>query len=298
MPAGRCPGTTRAGEPCQRQTLDGAWCGSCVPQAAPTRPSRAVVERFAGSLAQPERPTLRLVSGLPSFDTAIETLADVASINADHLIVGGMMVASHEALAPGPPLELPSRLTRDVDLGFQVTSLEAAELGEALAPFGYRRTAGNRFETDTGRSIDVLIPATSGRARHNRPVAGMMLDESPGLAYALREGVLEAKLDARLSDGTTVAAEPLRLPTLRAALVLKTLAMRVRAEQRDAEDVCRCLMLLERSWDGRRLDDHSEARDAADVLRRQFSTRKAPQLGAIRDRKRVAAFVRELTGAG
>jgi hypothetical protein len=89
--------------------------------------------------------------------------------------------------------------------------------------------------------IDVLIPAYTSRARENVKVSDdLVTTEVPGLAAALSRQPVTMELELRRLNGDTLLAT-LPFPDEVSALVLKSLATRVRAKVTDVADIWRCL---------------------------------------------------------
>ena len=142
------------------------------------------------------------------------------------------------------------------------------------------RRSGNRFVRDDD-TIDVLVPAAATRARHNRRVGALVVDEVSGLSFALSRPVESADVDVALTDGTSLHYA-VSLPDPLAALVLKTLAWNARLADKDIVDVHRCLAVARvagvtpYAW-----PDHSEAVRARELLRGRFATRRSTAVRAL-----------------
>ncbi len=180
-------------------------------------------------------------------DGALVAIADVVGAlravgaDNDYRLIGGVAVLLHVQRLG---LDLPLRATGDADIGVPPAVLRDPSLAEHVEALGYRKVRGNRWERSLAdrrtATIDLLVPAYTSRTRHTVRVGDVVTTEVPGLATALlRPGVaLDATL--RLSDGT-VRATTITLPDAYATLVLKARARTVRSENRDAEDLWRCL---------------------------------------------------------
>lgn len=141
-------------------------------------------------------------------------------------------------------LDLPLRATGDADFGVPLHLLRDPELVTAIEELGYTRVAGNRWERriDDRRvaSVDLLIPAYTSRARHTRQVGDVVTTEVPGLAVALRRPAVAISARFQLTSGD-VRDALIALPDPLAMLTLKGLVRTVRHEDRDAQDLWRCL---------------------------------------------------------
>ena len=113
-----------------------------------------------------------------------------------------------------------------------------------LTEGGYAQTGtANRFERNHDGltlAIDVLAPSYTGRLETNQRHGELVVDEVPGLAYALSRSAVEIELELRLTDEaplrTTIA-----VPGPVAGLSLKALAYRSRYARSDAVDLWRLL---------------------------------------------------------
>ncbi len=176
-------------------------------------------------------------------------LADVAAATArsDCRVIGGQMTTLHVLRWR---LDL-TRVTQDVDLGVTPLVAQSTDLTDELKRLGYMRSGGNRFEkpvdeipaADGERRavVDVLVPATRSRARHNRKFGEhLVTTEVPGLAAAFRRQPVNVHLAVTLLNGSKLSF-PVCLPDEVAALTLRIMARTVRREDRDAFDVWRAL---------------------------------------------------------
>ena len=156
-------------------------------------------------------------------------------------LIGGAAVALHQQRLG---LDIPIRATGDADFGVPPVLLRESGLVAAIEAHGYRKIAGNRWERpiDDSRmaTVDLLVPTYQTRARNTVKVGDVVTTEVPGLAEALRRTGHQVELDIALTDGDTVPATVV-IPDAIALLALKVWARTVRNEDRDAEDLWRCL---------------------------------------------------------
>lgn len=205
-------------------------------------------------------------------DAAYLTMQDaVAAANRtgiEYRIIGGQMVTVHVATSGA---DAPLRMTTDTDLGLEARVLANSGLIDQLRDDGYELVAGNRLERDGGtRAIDVLIPADTSRARHNRQVGELFVDEVLGLRYALSREPLVVNLQVRLSTGDNVELRP-AVPDLVSAICLKALGYRARAAHRDAVDVWRLLEVARATGlNASAWPTNATLSEVADILRSQF----------------------------
>jgi hypothetical protein len=159
----------------------------------------------------------------------------------DYRLIGGVAVLLHVQRLG---LDLPLRATGDADFGVAPHLLRDPELVTAIEALGYTKVAGNRWERpiDDRRvaSIDLLIPTYTSRARHTRQVGDVVTTEVPGLAVALRRPAVAISARFLLTSGDPRDAT-ISLPDALSLLALKALVRTVRHEDRDAQDLWRCL---------------------------------------------------------
>jgi hypothetical protein len=213
-------------------------------------------------------------------DAAHRAAADVAEAvdAADYRLIGGQMVTL--LVAKYEPPDAPQRATADADAGLLFTAVADGSFLTALTARGYIKRRGNRFVRDQD-AIDVLVPAATSRARHNRRVGMLVVDEVPGLAFALSRPPERVDVTAALTDGQerTYTAS---LPDPLAALVLKALAWEARLADKDVIDTHRCLAIALAA--GIRPDDwaeHPEADRARRILRGQYAVRRPTEVRAL-----------------
>jgi hypothetical protein len=192
-------------------------------------------------------PQVTLVSLSAAMDGGFTAIVDVSNAvqavgsKSDYRLIGGVNVMLHlQRLG----LNLPWRATGDADFGVPPHLLREPELVEAIESLGYRKVLGNRWErqVDIRRvaSVDLLIPAYKSRARSTVKVGNVVTTEVPGLAEALRRPGVEVNALFRLTTGEALTATVV-LPDVLSTLALKTLVRGVRNEERDAQDLWRCL---------------------------------------------------------
>ena len=187
------------------------------------------------------------VSGSAAMDGGLVGIADVAGVIVDeglvgeHRLVGGTAVMLHSVLSG---LDLPLRMTADADFGVTPYVLRRRGLVEAIEARGYVKVSGNRWERriDDRRvaAVDLLVPAYRSRARDTVRVGSTVTTEVPGLAEAFRRPGVQVTIVMTLTTGEVLNAE-VTLPDAVGMVALKTLARTVRNEDRDVEDLWRCL---------------------------------------------------------
>jgi hypothetical protein len=247
---------------------------------------------------------LILTSTSRSADAGYRALTDVAAVarelGADYRLVGGHMVSILVALHR--VTDVPHRETNDADLG---AAFADQRLIDTLTNLGYRRPgASNRFvrpiEDNLDAVIDVLAPSYTGKHEPNQHHGSLVVDEIPGLAYALAKPPVHVEIEARLSTGVTVRATT-SLPSPLPALCLKALAWHSRHAAKDAEDIWRLLAVCHAAgvnpdtW-----PDSATSRDALAALQR-FATIDSQALRHVTPdratRARIRALARAVTGA-
>lgn len=247
------------------------------------------------------RPALVVSSMSRAQDAGYHALADVAevagSLGAEYRIVGGHMVSllvqAYGATAA------PARETADADLAATFAVLADPRLVPALIAHGYAQRAGNRFARQGPDGLDLVIdllaPSYTGTHNPNRPIGDLVVDEIPGLSFALSAEPRILSLEIELSSaGRRDAVVPVPGPV--PALALKALAYRSRLAAKDAADVWR---LLEVAAVARMSPDEwagaGVRTDARQVLHRFFGMRTAPGAQAASAapavRTRIAALV-------
>ncbi|MEZ5322851.1 MAG: hypothetical protein R2698_12400 [Microthrixaceae bacterium] len=188
-----------------------------------------------------------LASMSAAMDGGFTAVADVSSAMATtgmtehHRLIGGVAVMLHIQRLQ---LDLPLRATGDADFGVPPHVLREPELVDAIEDLGYRKVAGNRWERpiDERRvaSVDLLIPTYRSRARDTVKVGSIVTSEVPGLAEAFQRPAVNVAIDLHLTDRETLSTT-VSLPDAVGMLALKVLVRTVRTEDRDVEDLWRCL---------------------------------------------------------
>lgn len=188
-----------------------------------------------------------LVSLSAAMDGGFTAIADVsnamrsAGAEADYRLIGGVTVMLHlQRLG----LDVPLRATGDADFGVPPHVLREPGLLAAIERLGYVKVFGNRWERrlDDRRvaAVDLLVPAYRTRARDTVRVGDVVTTEVPGLAEALRRPGVNVVAELILTNGDHIDTTVV-LPDAVGTLAMKALVRAVRTEQRDAEDLWRCL---------------------------------------------------------
>jgi hypothetical protein len=249
-----------------------------------------------------------------AMDGGLTAIAEVAEIlaNADMLehtrLIGGVTVLLHQQRLA---VDLPLRATGDADFGVPPYLLREADLVTAIEARGYDKVAGNRWERriDAARTaaVDLLIPTYRSRARDTVKVGDVVTTEVPGLAEALRRPGVETAVEIVLTDGTALSATVM-IPDAAATLALKAWARTVRREDRDAEDLWRCLEIA--LVDGVTVDvlnGDATLGEIIPILRRELGaggealeviTRGVSNEEATRRRTRIRALLATVAGVG
>ncbi|SRR6266568_2270754 len=254
------------------------------------------------------QPLSRLVLAASSVadDLGYVALADLSQVMgedvADYRVIGGhsvTMLAARWRL--GAELY---RETGDVDLGIAPVVVRDRRLADRLKALGYDQVAGNRFartvpgtpvKVTGGHSarpqaiIDILVPAYTGRARQNVKVGeNLVTTEVPGLADALGRPPVTITLELRRLNGDTLQAT-LPFADEVSALVLKSLATRVRIKDTDIADIWRCLEIAFAAGVAPS-DFTGRARvEAAAIVRALFARRAGPAMTALAAEQRLSA---------
>lgn len=184
-------------------------------------------------------------------DAGLLALVDVAAVaerlDADYRLIGGHMVSM--LVAAYGVVGVPSRETRDADMGADFSVVGDPLLVEALVARGYARSgASNRFVRSLGNDldavIDVLAPSFTGRLETNQRHGELIVDEVPGLVYALGAPAVALRLEAELRLGGRAEAV-IQLSAPLPALCLKLLAWESRMAGKDATDIWRMLAVCD-----------------------------------------------------
>ncbi len=231
-------------------------------------------------------------------------MTDVGATD-DYRLIGGVAVLLHiQRLG----LDLPLRATGDADFGVPPHLLKEPALVPAIEALGYRKVAGNRWERriDDRRvaAVDLLIPAYTSRPRQTKRVGEIVTTEVPGLAVALRRSGIAIDAKLQLTNGQ-VREATIMLPDALATLVLKALVRTVRDEERDAQDLWRCLEIANADGVTPALVDTEAGTDLRDLLHRELGpggaslatvTRGLQDDAAARLRTRIRALLADVTG--
>jgi len=194
-----------------------------------------------------EPPRVVLASLSAAMDAGFTAIADVSACLAavgaddDYRLIGGVAVMLHVQRLG---LALPLRATGDADVGIPPAVLRDPALVSQIEALGYRKVRGNRWERDLDgtrvAAVDLLIPAYTSRARDTVRVGDIVTTEVPGLAAALLRPGVVVRAELRLTTGEACETSVV-LPDALATLELKTRARSVRDEERDSQDLWRCL---------------------------------------------------------
>lgn len=202
----------------------------------------SIIDHHHGAIAP-----VHLISDSLATDGGYVAIGDMARIldGRNHRLIGGIAVMIHVQRLGS---DLPLRATGDADFGIPLGLLQDdASLVDLIEAGGYRKEAGNRWTRDVDDRrravIDILIPGYTSRFRSSHQVGSVNSTEVPGLSEALRRSPVEVHAVMHLTDGAQVEAT-VQIPDLIAMLVLKARARSVRSETRDAEDLWRCIELV------------------------------------------------------
>lgn len=248
-----------------------------------------------------DAPLSRLVLAAASVadDIGYAALADLSrvlsDVTEDYRIIGGHMVTMLAAR-----WRLSTKLYRetgDVDLGVPPVIARDEGLAGRLRDLGYKQVAGNRFARSIpdipsgliGKGntrlpealIDVLVPTYTSRARENVEISDdLFTTEVPGLSIALARAPVKLALELHRLSGKPQQVEML-FPDEVSALVLKSLATRVRHKDTDVTDVWRCLEIAFAA--GVCPDDFSGGvkAEGAARIRDLFRSRRSPGMAAL-----------------
>jgi hypothetical protein len=238
---------------------------------------------------------LALAAGSVADDVGYVALADISQIMgenvADYRVIGGhtiTVLAARWQLGPGLYRE-----TGDVDLGIPPVAVRDHHLVDQLKARGYDQVEGNRFaRTVTGMPvkvagghmahrraiIDVLVPAYTSRPRQNVKVSeNLVSTEVPGLADALARPPVIMSLELRRLNGAMLQAT-LPFADEVSALVLKSLATRVRSKGTDIADIWRCLEIAFAAGSAPSDFAGGARPEAAAIVRALFARRQGPAM--------------------
>jgi hypothetical protein len=174
---------------------------------------------------------------------ALADLADLAGeLDTDYRIVRGQMVSLLVAVSGAT--DVPERDTLDADFGVPYQVAADQRLTAGLTARGYQSDgAANRFVRRDGsreRVIDVLAPSYTSRLHTNQAHGDLILDEIPGLSYALAVPAVSVELDVTLTDQQSLRFT-VSLPDPAAAIAIKVFAYTGRRAAKDALDIWRLL---------------------------------------------------------
>jgi hypothetical protein len=243
--------------------------------------------------------SLTLGASSVSDDLGYVALSDLAGalgdIAAEYRVIGGHMVTMLVArwqLGAGLYRE-----TGDVDLGIPPIVARDQHVVSRLKNINYLQVAGNRFarglvdipagmmgESDSRipeALIDVLIPAYTSRAHESVRVGeDLYATEVHGLQLALARPAATIALELHRLNGQTLQCE-LPFADELSALVLKSLATRVRFKDTDIADIWRCLEIAFAA--GLKPEDFAGGvrADAAEIVRTLFDDRRGTAMGAL-----------------
>jgi hypothetical protein len=249
--------------------------------------------------------SLALGAGSVADDLGYVALADLSYVMgkdvADYRVIGGHTITILAARwGLGSDLY---RETGDVDLGIPPVVARDHRLVDRLIARGYDQVEGNRFArtmpaTPTkvaGRHaapqqaiIDVLVPAYTGRARQNVKVSeNLVSTEVPGLADALARPPVIMTLELRRLNGEVLQAT-LPFTDEVSALVLKSLATRVRIKDTDIADIWRCLEIAFTAGCTPSDFTRGARSEAAAIVRDLFARRQGPAMTALATEQRLS----------
>jgi hypothetical protein len=238
-------------------------------------------------------PLISLTLGATSVadDLGYVALSDLAraleDIAADYRVIGGHMVTMLAARWQlGASLH---RETGDVDLGIPPVVARDQHVVSRLKGIKYEQVAGNRFarkladipagmigensSASPETFIDVLIPAYTSRAHENVRVGDdLFTTEVLGLQLALARPAATIALTLRRLNGQTLRCE-LPFADELSALVLKSLATKVRFKDTDIADIWRCLEIAVAAGFVPADFESGVRADAAEIVRTLFAAR-------------------------
>jgi hypothetical protein len=214
------------------------------------------------------RPTLGAAS--VADDLGYVALSDLAraigNVTDDYRVIGGHMVS---VLAARWQLghEL-YRETGDVDLG--------------IPPIVIRdHLEGHDDSRDRAALIDVLVPAYTSHARGNVQIGDdLFTTEVPGLQLALARPPVTISPGLRRLNGEMLQCQ-LPFADEVSALVLKSLATKVRSKDTDVADIWRCLEIAFAAGIGPKDFASGVRAESADVIRSLFGDRRSAPVAAL-----------------
>lgn len=254
---------------------------------------------FLGSLSA------AMDGGFIAIADAADAMQEIGA-STDYRLIGGVAVLLHLQRVA---LDLPLRATGDADFGVPPHLLQETALIPAIEARGYAKVAGNRWErpVDARRvaAVDLRVPAYTSRPRQNKRIGDVVTTEVPGLAAALRRPGITIDAALRLADGDAREAK-VTIPDALAMLILKAQVRTVRDEDRDAQDLWRCLEIAAADGVTPEVVDGEAAADLRQLLTRELGpggaalgaiTRELQEEAAARLRTRIRALLAEVIGA-
>jgi len=243
--------------------------------------------------------SLALAASSVADDLGYVALSDLAralgDIAEDYRVIGGHMVTMLAARwRLGTEFY---RETGDVDLGIPPIVVRNQQVVDRLKDIDYAQVAGNRFarglvdipagligESDSPNPetfIDILVPAYTSRAHENVQVGEYLFTtEVFGLQFALARRPVMIELTLQRLNGQTLQCE-LPFADEVSALVLKSLATKVRFKDTDIADIWRCLEIGFAAGLGPGDFASGIRADAAEVIRTLFAVRHEPAVEAL-----------------
>ena len=255
---------------------------------------------------------LSIASVSTAMDGGLTAVADISEIllAAGALdrsrLIGGVTVLLHQLRLD---LDLPLRATADADFGLTPVLLRDGSLVSTIEERGYKKVGGNRWERSLGEhrtaTVDLLIPSYTSRARNDVTVGDVVTTEVPGLADALRRPAVTVDLDIMLTD-RTIMTTTVVIPDAASTMGLKAWARTVRTEDRDAEDLWRCLEIAHAAG-VIAIDYMADPAndDVIAILRREFAadgpslsvaTRGLSELAKAQRSTRIRALLQSIVG--
>jgi hypothetical protein len=171
-------------------------------------------------------------------DAAYRALRDVAEATdgiEDARIVGGQMVGLLATAFPTAASII--RRTADADTAVSTQVAASGALHSAFTGVGYEATSGNRYESDDGRAIDVLVP--SDDRFHQVEFGGRGFDAMPGLRLTLAADPIVLDIDVTLMEGARLQFV-IKVPPVEHALILKALTIRSRRAPKTSSTSTTC----------------------------------------------------------
>jgi hypothetical protein len=253
-------------------------------------------------------PLTRLALGASSVadDLGYVALSDLAGALGD-IAVGYRIIGGHMVTMLAARWQLGASLyreTRDVDIGIPPIVARDQRLVSRFKNSDYRQIEGNRFARglsdipaglmsesdppDPEAFIDVLVPAYTSRARESVQVGeDLFTTEVPGLQLALARPPVTIALELRRLNGQTLRCE-LPFADELSALVLKSLATRVRSRATDIADIWRCLEIAFAAGLGPADFSSGLRAEGAGEIRALFDSRHGSPMAALAAEQRLS----------